>query len=99
MDPCTPGSHARVSGRVETAARLRLGQVVRRPGRGPPCGPTATAEHSVDSVLSAVAAGRPTISTVAFVPPEQRGERTAAPRQAGASTVVTPWRELADLLL
>jgi beta-phosphoglucomutase-like phosphatase (HAD superfamily) len=56
-------------------------------------------EDSINGALSAVAAGYPTIGTVVFVPPEQREERTAALRQAGASAVVTSWPELADLLL
>ncbi len=58
-----------------------------------------TVEDSVNGALSAVAAGYPTIGTLAFVPPQQREERTAALRQAGVAAVVTSWPELADLLL
>lgn len=56
-------------------------------------------EDSINGALSAVAAGYPTIGTVVFVAPEDRGARAEALREAGVATVVTSWPELADLLL
>lgn len=56
-------------------------------------------EDSVNGALSAVAAGYPTIGIVVFVPAEDREARTQALREAGATTVVASWAELADLLL
>ena len=56
-------------------------------------------EDSVPGVLSAVAAGCPTVGNLLFVPPAERAERAAALRNAGALAVVGSWRELADHLL
>ncbi len=75
---------------VYTHAGERLGI---GPGQG------IAVEDSVNGARSAVAAGYATIGTVQFVPPEDRQERTAALREAGAVAVVTSWSELADLVL
>lgn len=56
-------------------------------------------EDSVPGVLSAVAAGCPTVGNVLFVPSAEREQRAADLRDAGALAVVGSWRELADLLL
>jgi beta-phosphoglucomutase-like phosphatase (HAD superfamily) len=56
-------------------------------------------EDSVAGTLSAVRAGCPTVGNLLFVPTDERDERAAALRAAGALTVVGSWRELADLLL
>ncbi|RBY86972.1 HAD family phosphatase [Blastococcus sp. TF02A-26] len=56
-------------------------------------------EDSVAGTLSAVRAGCPTVGNLLFVQPQERAEREAALREAGALTVVGSWRELADLLL
>ncbi|MFS0886565.1 HAD family hydrolase [Aeromicrobium sp. 179-A 4D2 NHS] len=55
-------------------------------------------EDSVNGALSAVAAGCRTIGTVQFVPPEQRADRIAALREAGADVVVDSWWEIVRLL-
>jgi HAD superfamily hydrolase (TIGR01509 family) len=56
-------------------------------------------EDSVPGVLSAVAAGCPTVGNLLFVAPAERAERETALRNAGALAVVGSWRELADALL
>ncbi len=56
-------------------------------------------EDSVAGTLSAVRAGCPTVGNLLFVADAEREERAAALREAGALTVVSSWRELADLLL
>jgi beta-phosphoglucomutase-like phosphatase (HAD superfamily) len=56
-------------------------------------------EDSVAGTLSAVRAGCPTVGNLLFVQPQERAEREAALREAGALTVVGSWQELADLLL
>jgi beta-phosphoglucomutase-like phosphatase (HAD superfamily) len=56
-------------------------------------------EDSVAGTLSAVRAGCPTVGNLLFVQPQEREERAAALREAGALAVVGSWRELADLLL
>jgi beta-phosphoglucomutase-like phosphatase (HAD superfamily) len=56
-------------------------------------------EDSVPGVLSAVAAGCPTVGNLLFVPPAEREQRAADLRDAGALAVVFCWRELADLLM
>jgi HAD superfamily hydrolase (TIGR01509 family) len=56
-------------------------------------------EDSVPGVLSAVAAGCPTVGNLLFVPPAEQAERAAALTDAGALAVVSSWRELADLIL
>lgn len=55
-------------------------------------------EDAVAGVQSAVAAGFPAIGNVLFVAPNEREERTAALREAGAAAVVGSWWELAELL-
>ncbi|HEV2775805.1 MAG TPA: HAD family phosphatase [Solirubrobacteraceae bacterium] len=55
-------------------------------------------EDSVPGALSAVAAGFVTIGNVAFVAPEERGERVEALYAAGAADVVGSWSELRSLL-
>ena len=56
-------------------------------------------EDAVAGVLSAVAAGCPTVGNLLFVPPAERAERAAALLGAGALTVVESWSQLAALLL
>jgi HAD superfamily hydrolase (TIGR01509 family) len=56
-------------------------------------------EDSVPGVLSAVAAGCPTIGNLLFVPPAEQAERAAALTGAGAFLLVSSWQELADVLL
>jgi beta-phosphoglucomutase-like phosphatase (HAD superfamily) len=55
-------------------------------------------EDSVPGVLSAVAAGFPTVGNVVFVPPAERATRTSQLREAGVCGVIDSWRELADIL-
>jgi beta-phosphoglucomutase-like phosphatase (HAD superfamily) len=55
-------------------------------------------EDSVPGVMSADAAGHPTVGNVMFVPAGERAARAAALRDAGAQTVVASWRELEELL-
>jgi beta-phosphoglucomutase-like phosphatase (HAD superfamily) len=55
-------------------------------------------EDAVAGVLSAVAAGCPTVGNLVFVAPAERPERAAALLGAGALTVVDSWSQLADLL-
>ena len=58
-------------------------------------GPDALAiEDSVSGVRSAVAAGFPVIALLQFVPTAERAERTNAVREAGATDVLTTWRDL-----
>ncbi len=56
-------------------------------------------EDSVPGVLSAVAAGCPTVGNLLFVPPAEQPERAAALTAAGALFLVSDWQELADVLL
>ena len=56
-------------------------------------------EDAVAGVLSAVAAGCPTVGNLLFVAPAERQERAAALLGAGALTVVDSWDQLAGLLL
>jgi beta-phosphoglucomutase-like phosphatase (HAD superfamily) len=56
-------------------------------------------EDSVNGARSAVAAGYRTAGITAFVPDGDRAERTRALRDAGVSTVLSSWTDLADLLL
>jgi HAD superfamily hydrolase (TIGR01509 family) len=56
-------------------------------------------EDSVPGVLSAVAAGCPTVGNLLFVPPAEQAERAAALTAAGALFLVSSWQELADVLL
>ena len=56
-------------------------------------------EDSIPGVLSAVAAGCPTVGNLLFVAPAERAERAEALTNAGAIAVVGSWRELADALL
>jgi beta-phosphoglucomutase-like phosphatase (HAD superfamily) len=55
-------------------------------------------EDAVAGVQSAVAAGFPAVGNLVFVPPEERDEREAALRAAGALAVVADWWELCELL-
>lgn len=55
-------------------------------------------EDAVAGVLSAVAAGCPTVGNLVFVAPAERPERAAALLAAGALAVVDSWSQLADLL-
>ena len=55
-------------------------------------------EDAVAGVLSAVAAGCPTVGNLLFVAPAERRERAAALLSAGALTVVESWSQLAELL-
>ena len=56
-------------------------------------------EDSVNGVRSAVAAGYRTAGLTAFVADSDRPQRTRALRDAGASTVLSSWTDLADLML
>jgi beta-phosphoglucomutase-like phosphatase (HAD superfamily) len=56
-------------------------------------------EDSVPGVLSAVAAGCPTVGNLLFVPEAERAARADALRNAGAIAVVTSWAELAGIVL
>jgi HAD superfamily hydrolase (TIGR01509 family) len=56
-------------------------------------------EDSVPGALSAVRAGCPTVGNLLFVPAAERAQRAAALTDAGVLTVVSSWRQLADLLL
>jgi HAD superfamily hydrolase (TIGR01509 family) len=51
-------------------------------------------EDSVTGVRSAVAAAVPVVGNLVFVPPDEREERAAALRGAGAADVVASWREV-----
>lgn len=55
-------------------------------------------EDAVPGVRSAVAAGFPTVGNVVFVAEEERADREAALRRAGAVAVVASWSELEALL-
>ena len=55
-------------------------------------------EDSVAGVRSAVAAGCPVVGNLLFVPADERAERDAALREAGALTVVPTWSDVAALL-
>lgn len=55
-------------------------------------------EDSVPGVVSAVAAGFPTIGNVVFVPEAEREARIAELRDAGVSETVTSWEELEAVL-
>jgi HAD superfamily hydrolase (TIGR01509 family) len=55
-------------------------------------------EDAAPGVQSAVGAGIPTVGNLTFVPGDERAEREADLLEAGASTVVASWGELADLL-
>lgn len=70
------------------------GQVL---GIGAPQG--LAVEDSVPGVLSAVAAGFPTIGNLMFVPAEQRRRRAAELVDAGASAITESWQAVADYLL
>src|SRR3954447_2986400 len=56
-------------------------------------------EDSATGVQSAVAAGFPTLGNVCFVARDERDERVAALREAGAQDVVATWDELESLLV
>ena len=55
-------------------------------------------EDAVAGVESAVAAGFPAVGNLIFVDPEERPQRAAALRDAGAVAVVESWWELEGLL-
>ena len=55
-------------------------------------------EDSVTGTRSAVGAGFPTVGNVAFVPEDEREQRTADLVAAGAGAVVASWAELEGLL-
>ena len=55
-------------------------------------------EDSTPGARSAVAAGFVTVGNVVFVPEDERAERAAALRAAGAAEVVASWTELEELL-
>ena len=55
-------------------------------------------EDAVAGVQSAVAAGFPAVGNLIFVDPEERPQRAAALRDAGAVAVVESWWELEGLL-
>ena len=55
-------------------------------------------EDAVPGVLSAVAAGFPTLGNVAFVAPGERDERVEALLAAGAAAVVASWAEVEAML-
>lgn len=56
-------------------------------------------EDSVPGVLSAVAAGFPTIGNLMFVPAAERRRRAIELVHAGASGITTSWRAVSDYLL
>jgi HAD superfamily hydrolase (TIGR01509 family) len=56
-------------------------------------------EDSVPGVLSAVAAGFPTIGNVMFVPASERAERIVELRAAGVCAIIESWWQLAELLV
>ena len=56
-------------------------------------------EDSVPGALSAVAAGFLTIGNVAFVAPQERGERSDALYAAGVADIVSSWSELEAMLV
>jgi HAD superfamily hydrolase (TIGR01509 family) len=56
-------------------------------------------EDSVPGVLSAVAAGCPTVGNLLFVPAAERAGRAADLEAAGALALVESWDELAEMLL
>ncbi len=56
-------------------------------------------EDSVPGVLSAVAAGFPTIGNLMFVPAEQRHRRAIELLDAGASAITDSWRAVSEYLL
>ena len=55
-------------------------------------------EDAAAGVQSAVAAGFATIGNLLFVAPDEREERTAALREAGAVAIVESWWQLCELL-
>jgi beta-phosphoglucomutase-like phosphatase (HAD superfamily) len=55
-------------------------------------------EDSVPGAASSVAAGIATIGNVAFVPVEERADRTEALVRAGVAVVVSSWTEIEELL-
>ena len=55
-------------------------------------------EDAVAGVRSAVAAGFPTVGNLQFVAADEREDRVAALRDAGAAAIVFSWRGLGELL-
>ncbi len=55
-------------------------------------------EDSVPGVLSAVAAGFPTIGNVMFVPHDERAHRASQLREAGVCALIESWWQLAELI-
>ena len=55
-------------------------------------------EDSLPGAQSAISAGYRTIGNVLFVPPLERPARIEALQDAGVVTVISGWRELANLL-
>ena len=62
-------------------------------------GEAIAVEDSLPGAQSAVAAGVLTIGNVAFVPPGDRDRRRRALLDAGVTTVISSWAELAGALL
>lgn len=55
-------------------------------------------EDAVAGVMSAVAAGFPTVGNVMFVPPAERATRIEHLREAGVCAVIDSWSELEELI-
>jgi beta-phosphoglucomutase-like phosphatase (HAD superfamily) len=55
-------------------------------------------EDATAGVRSAVAAGFPAVGNLMFIAPDEREDRAAALREAGAVAIVGSWWELAELL-
>ncbi|OBF15490.1 haloacid dehalogenase [Mycobacterium kubicae] len=78
----------------DPAVYLLAGEVL---GVGPAQG--LAIEDSVPGVLSAVAAGFPTIGNLMFVAPAERAARTRELVDAGASAVAESWSAITDFVL
>lgn len=72
--------------------RLALRELDLRPDQ------TVAVEDAEAGVLSAAAAGIPTVGNLAFVPAPERAERRRALLESGAMMVVDDWPELVDVL-
>ena len=66
---------------------------------GMTAGQCVAVEDSIPGAQSAAAAGIRTIGNLTFVPVEERAQRRALLLEAGATTIVESWAEIAELLL
>jgi beta-phosphoglucomutase-like phosphatase (HAD superfamily) len=84
----------RPTSKPDPAVYLHAADMLGLPARG-----LVAVEDSVPGVVSAVAAGHPTVGNIAFVPPGEAGERITALEEAGAAAMIGSWGELVELLV